>query len=82
MNQIDDREVLCELPSISLSNTAGELHTKANVEFAPHHCEYCFADKYGKVSDLVRVLKAWRSRATQRGDDDDDKTVSCSSCRM
>ena len=43
------------------------------------HCVYCFADKYGKVSDLVRVLKAWRSRATQRGDDDDDKTVSCSS---
>ena len=38
VNQIDDREVLCKLPSISLSNTAGELHTKANVEFAPHHC--------------------------------------------
>ena len=32
VNQIDDREVLCKLPSISLSNTAGELHTKANVE--------------------------------------------------
>ena len=53
VNQIDDREVLCKLPSISLSNTAGELHTKANVEFAPHHCVYCFADKYGKVSDLL-----------------------------
>ena len=27
VNQIDDREVLCKLPSISLSNTAGERKT-------------------------------------------------------
>ena len=28
VNQIDDREVLCKLPSISLSNTAGERNTQ------------------------------------------------------
>ena len=41
----------------------------------------CLADKYGKVSvgKSFKSLEEKRSRATQRGDDDDDKTVSCSS---